>query len=85
MTCIILEFQGNATSMQNLKKSVYQQWLVADLEEIACSSLPRELSLVQRITLNDSFALQVIFLLDIIIIIIRDGEKLNEKIFSLGE
>lgn len=46
-------------SVQNLKKNVYQQWLVADLEEIACLSLRRELPTVQKVTLNENFALQV--------------------------
>lgn len=47
------------TASQNLKKSVHEQWLVADLEEIACPSLPQELPTTQKITLDGNFALQV--------------------------
>ncbi|GIY25836.1 recQ-mediated genome instability protein 1 [Caerostris darwini] len=46
-------------SLQSLRKFVYQQWLVADLEEIGVSSLPPELPTTQKITLAGNFALQV--------------------------
>ncbi|GIX95655.1 recQ-mediated genome instability protein 1 [Caerostris extrusa] len=46
-------------SLQTLRNFVYQQWLVADLEEIGVSSLPPELPTTQKITLAGNFALQV--------------------------
>ncbi|EEZ97797.2 hypothetical protein TcasGA2_TC000159 [Tribolium castaneum] len=59
------EVLGRHYTFEDLRSKVYEQWLVLDLRDAPIAILPSNLSSKQNFTLNGSFCLQMMQLVDI--------------------
>ncbi|XP_023228569.1 recQ-mediated genome instability protein 1-like [Centruroides sculpturatus] len=60
----ILNGEGELT-LDQIKDSVYKQWLIADLQEIGCSCLPQNIYSIQKNILQGNYVFQILTIQDI--------------------
>lgn len=56
--------EGEELSLNQIKESVYEQWLVADLQDIGSSHLPHDISYVQK-SIQGNYTFQILAVQDV--------------------